>query len=485
MKRQSLTSIILCLLGGALVLTYVAALRIGDLREHTSAFLFVYVFGLVLYGGVTLIVLQQERQAPGMQAEPGQECVIAPRLPVLGGWRLAAVALFGAAAMMVPLLWTRPALSDDMYRYVWDGRVQAEGVSPYRYPPDAIELYSLRDRDIWRHINRKPAVTIYPPGAELAFALLWRIRPDSIRWFQMAMALGALAAGALLLGLLRDLGRSTARVLIFLWSPLLIYETGHAAHVDGLLLPLLVGAWWARVRSRDTLTGVLLGLATATKLYPVLLLPALWRIEPPSKADRGGQMHRYARAWRMPLAFLATLSACYAPYVIQSGPGVLGYLPKYFGERFNMGLAAYLIPLFERAGLDPNRGMVWLTLVALAVLGIAMVLKPAASGEEALRRCLWLIATFTLLTQNLFSWYMLWLLPLVAIFLSPGRPLGLRLDGWTGWWLFCGLVGLSYSFFIRWRPVPWALWLQYGPLYAPLLIDAVRRSRALLAQRGR
>jgi hypothetical protein len=105
-----------------------------------------------------------------------------------------------------------------------------------------------------------------------------------------------------------------------------------------------------------------------------------------------------------------------------------------------------------------------------------MVIRPAADGASALRRCIWLIGIFTLLTQNLFSWYMLWTLPLIALFLQPGPLAGLRLDGWSGWWLFSGLVMLSYSFFIRWRPVPVLLGVQFIPLYLLLLADGVRRA---------
>ena len=82
-------------------------------------------------------------------------------------------------------------------------------------------------------------------------------------------------AGVLLVGLLRDLGRPASRLIIYLWSPLLAFETAHAAHLDGMVLPFLVGAWWARVRQRDGLVGILLGVATAMKLYPILLLPVL------------------------------------------------------------------------------------------------------------------------------------------------------------------------------------------------------------------
>jgi len=436
-------------LGLGSLIPYVYAWHLQDLRRHTVAFEVAFFAAFAVYAIATAWAL---------------------RVVNLGRKALV-LAFVLAAAMQALLVSTPPTLSDDMYRYVWDGRVQAHGISPYRYSPDAPEVERLRDREVWRFINRKHAVTVYPPGAELAYALLWRIRPDSVRWTQVAVALGGLLAGGLLVGLLRALKRSTARILIYLWSPLLAFETAHAAHVDGLILPLLVGAWWARVRERDVLVGFLLGLATAIKIYPAILLPALWR-------------PRHARGrWQMPLAFLLTAAACYLPYVVISGEGVLGYLPRYFQERFNMGLAGELVPRLVRWGIDPNLGMFVLAAGALAILGVWMVVRTARDGEEAVRRCVWLIGAFTILTQNLFSWYMLWLLPLVALFLRPGRLLGLRADAWTGWWLFCGLVALSYTFFISWQPVRGALWAQFLPLFAFLIYDAVSFLKALARQR--
>jgi hypothetical protein len=434
---------LLLALGALALLPLAYTLSLASLRRYTLQFVAAYAVAFLLYAAATLVAL---------------------RLRSLTRPALVGVFVL-AAAMMALLVFTRPTLSDDMYRYVWDGRVQAAGISPYRYPPAAPELQALRDDAVWRTVNRKTSFTIYPPAAQVAFAGLWRIVPDSVRWFQTAMALGALLAGGLLLGLLRDLGRSPARVVIYLWAPLLLFETAHSAHVDALVLPLLVGAWWARVRNKDALVGVLLGVATAVKLYPALLLPALWR-----PTDRRGR-------WTLPAAFALTVVACYAPFVLRDGRQVLGFLPVYFNERFNLGLAALLIPQLKAWGIDPDLGILALTLAVLAALGLWMILRPAADGETALRRSIWLIGAFTLLTQNLFSWYMLWALPLAAIFVQPGRLLGLRADAWTGWWLFCGLVALSYTVFITGRPQPWAAWAQYLPLYTLLLVDAARRLR--------
>jgi hypothetical protein len=112
-----------------------------------------------------------------------------------------------------------------------------------------------------------------------------------------------------------------------------------------------------------------------------------------------------------------------------------------------------------------------LLLVTLALTGLTLVLYPARDGRTALRRCIWLIGAYTLLSYNLFSWYLLWLLPLLALFIQPGRLLGLRFDAWTGWWLFSGLAVLSYTFFIDWKPVPIAQWAEFLPLYLFLLLD--------------
>jgi hypothetical protein len=352
-----------------------------------------------------------------------------------------------------------------MYRYIWDGKVQAYGISPYRYPPNAAELSALQDNDIYPYINRKSVVTVYPPAAEAAYMLLWRIQPDNVHWFQAMMACGGLLAGILLMGLLRDLNRSPARALIFLWSPLLIFETAHAAHVDGLVLPFLVGAWWMRVRERDGLVGILLGVATAMKFYPALLLPFLWRPQHPKGR------------WIMPLAFMLTMAGFYLPYVLVSGSDVLGFLPDYFKETFNIGpLVSWSKNVLWGLGWhSPNR----ITILALGVIAVCAfwaILNPAPDAETAIRRCILPIGVITLFSQNLFSWYMLWLLPLIAIFLTPfskkWRMFILpRLDAWTGWWLFCGLVGLSYTFFIKWKMVNAAIYAEFIPLYFFLSID--------------
>lgn len=434
---------LLAILGIFLVAIYIGALKLGDLREHTVQFIWLFFTAFAVYGVACFISLQAQ---------------VVDRRTLLGIFALAAV-------MQAVLIFSRPTLTDDMYRYVWDGRVQAQGISPYRYPPSAVELVSFRDSEIYPSINRKPVVTVYPPAAEAAFFLLWKIVPDNVHWFQFAMASGGLIAGVLLMGLLKELGYSPARALIFLWSPLLVFETAHAAHVDGLVLPFLVGAWWARVRGKDASTGFLLGIATAMKFYPALLLPFLWRPQHPKGR------------WMMPLTFAFTIGMFYAPYILTSETSVLGYLPHYFRETFNISpLVSMLNRLLDGIGVEMPYRLIALTLTAILISALWCIFHPVPNAETVLRRCILPIGIVTLFSQDLFAWYMLWLLPLTAIFLQPSgkrwKMLTLpKMDAWFGWWLFCGLVALSYTFFIQWKTVNSAIQAEFLPLYLILCIS--------------
>ncbi len=246
----------LALIGAASLLPYAYALRLNNLLLHIVPFEWAFFAAFGLYALAAWQVLLEHGPAPR-------------RLIVL---------IFAFAILFrLLLIFSQPSLSADMYRYVWDGRVQAHGINPYLYPPDAAAVASLRDSAIWPRVDWQTYPTIYPAGAELVFAAAWRIWPDNVHWFQAVMAGADLLAGVLLLFLLRALGRSPLAVLIYLWNPLVLFEVAHAAHVDALMLPLLAGAWLARVKGRPALTGLLLGLAASMKLFPVLLLPPLWQ----------------------------------------------------------------------------------------------------------------------------------------------------------------------------------------------------------------
>lgn len=442
MPRSNFT---LALLGLASTLAYVAALGLGDLRKNTISFETTFFAVFLLYLGAVAVVLRPNAFAPSQLTLP-------------------LIVVFAVLFRLV-LLPSRPTLSDDMYRYVWDGRVQAHGLSPYRYPPNAQELAELRKGDVgvWRYINRKSFVTVYPPGAQLTYASVWQIVRDSVTGFKAAFVLAELAGAWLLVRLLKFFGQPPERVLIYLWSPLLIFEVAHAGHVDGVMLPLLILALWARLKERPWLLGLSLGAATLVKLFPLFLLPALL----PWAWSRKGLVQS-AKVW---LSFGGVVAVAYLIYWVRD-PGVLGFLPFYFNENFNLGLARVLFDLADQWHVARSTLANAVTFGGLVGLSAFFVSRPAATGKAALVRCVWLIAWFTLFTQNLFPWYLLWLLPFITLFVEPGAVLGLKLAPMSAWLVFSGTVAMAYMFFVNWRVIPWAQAAEFWPLYALLLVSA-------------
>ncbi len=454
--RLSLVAVV----GLASLLGYLAARGLGDLRLDTIGFELAFLPTFALYLVAAAIVLRLPRASSS-------------------SWPALMLIIVFGLMFRLALLTTWPTLSDDMFRYVWDGRVQANGLSPYRYPPSAPQVAALHanDQTIWPHINRQDAVTVYPPGAQMAFAAIWRVVGDSVTGFKAAFVLAELLGGVLLLGLLRALNQPLERSLIYLWSPLLVFEVAHSGHVDGLMLPLLILAFYARLKERPWLLGLALGAATLVKLFPLLLVPALLPL-----GTESSWRSRWMPAGKMLLAFAAIVGAAYVPYVLQPGAAA-GFLPKYFDENFNLGLARGLFALAPLVGQTGARLSNAVTFGGLALFSIWCVLRPASDARAALGRCVWLMGWFTLFTQNLFPLYLLWLLPLMVVFLEPGNVWGFKLSPISAWLIFSGTTVLAYLFFIKWRVVGWGQVAEYAPLYLLLVLAVMPRVRAALVQR--
>jgi alpha-1,6-mannosyltransferase len=301
-----------------------------------------------------------------------------------------------AIVMRVPTLLAPSYLSSDIYRYIWDGQVEAAGFNPYRHAPADPELEPLRDRDIYPQIASQYAPTIYPPVAEGLFLLVTRISL-SVTAMKIAMVICEMIAVVLLARLLALEGLPTARILVYAWHPLPLWEFAGSGHIDALLIAFCVAALWAMRRQRDGLSGLFLAGATLTKLYPLVLLPALYR-----RWD-----------WRLPFAFGVAIVLAYLPFV-SAGSGILGFLPGYVRqEGLNGGGAGfYLLDLLHRVpGLAALDAKIYaLAAVAvLAALAVAFVFRrqraPSPDGTAAT-----LAALFMFFVSPHYPWYFAWLI---------------------------------------------------------------------------
>ena len=259
---------------------------------------------------------------------------------------VAALVIAGAARLVVVA--APPIMSTDLYRYVWDGRVQAAGINPYRYVPADPALAGLRDAGtgsaaIYRNINRATtAPTIYPPAAQILFAAIG-MTASSVWTMKAVMLALDVIAGLFAWRLLIAAGRPEAWVLVWALNPLVIREFSGAGHVDAAAVAASGAAMLFAARRRPGWAGAALGIAVMCKLLPAALGPAIWRFR--SKAWG---------SWRVPVACLAVIAAGYAVYA-SAGWRVLGYLPGYAQEEeLTKGGGFVLLRLLALAGPLPE-----------------------------------------------------------------------------------------------------------------------------------
>lgn len=307
-----------------------------------------------------------------------------------------------ALILRAVLLATPPFLASDIFRYVWDGRVQAAGINPYRYVPAAAELRGLRDAVVFPHVNRADyAVTIYPPTAQVLFLLVTRVAESAIAMKIALVAFEAVIVAALV-ALLRRLRRPTARVVAYAWHPLAFWEVGGNGHIDAAMTAAMMLALWLFASGRVLAAGAAAAIGALLKPFTALILPAFWRPWDPM----------------LPLVVLGVIVLLYAPY-LSVGVGVLGFLPQYLGEeKLESGSGFWLLQVARWLTGDPRMPMTHYLAAFFAVLA-ALALRagfreggPIAATVADINV---LLLAFLFLLSPDYPWYFLMLVPFVAL----------------------------------------------------------------------
>lgn len=310
---------------------------------------------------------------------------LAPRVP---GPRVLVLVVAAGALFRIVLVPTEPVLSDDVYRYLWDGRVMAAGIDPYAHAPAAQELRDLRDHAVWPLVNRPTERTIYPPLAQALFAGTWQAGLRTPSAWKALVVVVDVAATALIAVALGRSGRDPRRVVGYAWNPLPILAFGHAGHLDAFVVLAAVLAVLAWQRDRVRGLGLALGAAASLKLAPVLLLPAFLRPHLGSWS--------WSRAAAVAGAGVGVVALTYAA-PLAAGSQALGYLSEGYldEEGYTAGDLALFAGVGVRGGAALLTGAVLLCLVALAAL---------RSRREAAARAAWLFGAAVVLAAP-YPWY--------------------------------------------------------------------------------
>ncbi|HEY5981812.1 MAG TPA: glycosyltransferase family 87 protein [Microlunatus sp.] len=289
-----------------------------------------------------------------------------------------------------------PLTSDDIYRYVWDGRVQLAGIDPYRFVPLDQALTFLRDAQLFPPgrppaINRPGVHTIYPPGAQAVFTAVAFLVPAPLGLAGLRVVAGsAVVITTVLLG--RYLGPRRGLALLYGANPLVMIEAANGGHLDALVALAVLGVIWCTVSRRLWWAGLFLGLAASLKLVPLLLVPVLLR--------RG--------RWRTSLTAVAITVAGYVPHALVVGALVLGYLPGYLAEEGYDSGGRFALLSWLPTEVRP--------VAALVIAAALAVLAFVRSGRDPVPvTCCWLFGSSLLVATPVYPWYALPLAVLVIM----------------------------------------------------------------------
>jgi hypothetical protein len=355
---------------------------------------------------------------------------------------------FGFLARLA-LLPTAPTLSEDVYRYLWDGRLVAHGVNPFPHAPADPALARFQDALLHR-LNHANVPTIYPPAAQGLFAATALVSATPVAWKLLLLALETALVLALL-GLLRARGLPRERLLLYYWNPLALVESFGSGHLDLAAAAFLALALWAYEARRPARAGIAYALAVMTKYIPALLVPWLVR----------------RRAWAL-LAVAAAVSILLAAPFLSAGSALTTGLRTY-ALHWEFNSAAYhLMRHLTNSELAIRR-----ELGAAALLASLVVAWRARSMPAAAFGCL---VCFLLLSPTVFPWYAVPVAALLPLVPDPGMI------------AFSGLIALSYLPLPGYRETgvwslpPWILAVEYGGL-AAVWAAAALRARVRVDQR--
>ena len=444
------------------VAIYVALTRAAPTADNRiTAFLQVWMISFLPYFAACALVLATK--------------------PAMGPWHWVELGIIfvGALVLRVMLLPLPPGLSHDSWRYLWDARVILHGYSPYVYAPWDKMLVPLRDTLVLGNSRFRNVPTIYPPGAEAVYVLSYLLAPSNLFVLKgIFVGFDMLTCGALALLLARR-GLDPRRVIIYAWCPLPIVEFAVQGHVDVVTLTLTVLpvlAATSTMRGARTLTGILIGLGTLTKLYPILLLVVLLR----------------RRDWALLIACCATIILGYIPFLILGHGQVLGFFFTYAAEQgLNAGVTQQVVRWISiQRGLTLATTILLERIVDLLLLGsvslvvLLLRLRERMSVESA---TLLLIGIFLSISSHVFPWYTTALLPWVATLVGPlwtnhglsGKGIAIAMV----WYFTCtSLLGYFFNYTLDWS-VYYAL--VYGVVMVGLGLATLVGVWHLLQKRGR
>jgi len=362
--------------------------------------------------------------------------VMVYRFPQIKGRHAAITVLLVSLITRIAVLPTAP--SDDVNRYLWEGKLYAQGVSPYTQPAEH-EIYTEHRDAYWEEMNHKDKITAYPPLSIHFFSVINQFSYSPMA-YKVAFLIADLFLIAVLLSILSHQKKPLQWALLYSLSPISILAFAAEAHFDIIMVLFLMLAILAYCKKWFIICGAAFGLAVATKIMVIIAAPMI-----------------LLRTGVKGMATAAIVGAI--PFLIhfddslQMYQGLVNFGAK---NNFNGGINQLIDNVF---GTTPKEA----TTICMRLI---------------LRNKFWMSLSFCLGGLILFApiihfWYFTWILPLFAI-----RPS----ISWLSFSVTSPLYFLVHYRYLSsgtWDLPEWAKWLFWLPFFVIFAIQLPKQFKIL------
>ena len=352
-----------------------------------------------------------------------------------------------------------PSLSDDIYRYIWDGHVQLSGINPYMFPPNSNELLDIRNH-VFPLVNHPEITTIYPPVSQIFFMFCALIGKNVGILKALLLAIEGVLC-FFILKLLTERNIDSRRIILYAWHPLTIVEVAGNGHIDVLGVCLMIGLLLSLEKKRFYVSSIMLALGFLSKIIPILLLPltAVKVIR-----EKPG---RYKTSVFLILFFLtiALFSIPYASAGLKIFSGLLIYAKAW---HFNDLIHGLISTTLKNLQIQSNE---YPRLICMSLFFSTLFYK-LYKESDPLRIAFSILCAFLIFTPTLHPWYLLWIIPFFCVFPT------------ISWITFSCVIFLAYNVLTNyklsgiWNEESWVLWCEYAPLFLILLWENHSKSRS-------
>jgi hypothetical protein len=371
---------------------------------------------------------------------------------------------FVALAFVLRLLFlcSTPALSDDFYRFIWDGSLIRDGINPFSYLPEKMMQSGLVSgayyETLFQHMNSPQYYSVYPPVLQGLFFLSVKcafgvpaLTVLNMRLFIIASEVGTYIFLGRILKLLRI---NRERIFIYLFNPLIIIELCGNVHFEAVMIFFFSAAFYLLLCNRISLSAVFFALAVSTKVIPLILLPLIIR----KIGIKKGAMFT---------VLVAGISvALFLPFVNKE---LLAHLADSFGLYFHQfefnASVYYLLKWLECrwSGQETIR----VTSIVLPILTVSIILylslrmKSRADWSGVPEKALAILSMYYVLSPVVHPWYITFLV-MWSVFISSRYAL-----------VWSVLAFLSYAHYATfpYQEHAWLILAEYGVLGAAFFYE--------------